>query len=180
VIRQSITRAIADQSRTIRIPVHMVEIMNKVMKTERELSQILGREPSIEEMGEVLDMEAEKVKYAIKIRQDVVSLDAPVGDDDDTVLGEWIADEQSSTPEELAIAEVLRERVAKGIKVLTPREQKIIRMRFGLEDGMPYTLERVGSEFGITRERVRQIESKALGKLAKRKDIQSLKGFLDD
>ncbi len=178
-IRQAVTRAIADQSRVIRIPVHMVEIINKVIKTQRELTQELAQDPTVEEISERIGIDAEKVTYALKVRQETVSLDETFGDEDEMMLGDMITDEDAQTPEEAAIDELIKERVASGIKFLDPRSQKIIRMRFGLEDGIPHTLSQVGYEFGITRERVRQIEFKALKRLKRRKDIKMLKGYIE-
>lgn len=178
-IRQAITRAIADQARTIRIPVHMVEIINRINRAERELTAILGRSPVLEEIADQLDMTVERVQYAMKIQQDVVSLDATVGEDD-AELSSFVPDEDSLSPMENTVNNLIKEQVADGIKILTPREQKILRMRFGLEDGIPHTLHEVGNEFGITRERVRQIESKALERLRGRRDMKNLRGMLQD
>ncbi len=179
-IRQAITRAIADQARTIRIPVHMVEVINKVVKAQRELIQLLGREPLNIEVAAHLEIPLERVEYAIKIKQDVVSLDTPVGEDEEGFLGDFVADEETLSPEDNAISQLIKEKVAAGIRFLQPREQKILRMRFGLEDGIPHTLHEVGLEVDITRERVRQIESKALEQLRKRKDMRNLRGLLQD
>lgn len=179
-IRQAITRAIADQARTIRIPVHMVEIINKVIRAQRELAQELGQEPTLTEVGERLEMTADRVAHILKIKQEVVSLDETYGEDEDTALAEMLTDEEAPTPEELAIQQLIKERITLGIKILDPRSQKIIRMRFGLEDGIPRTLSQVGDEFGITRERVRQIEGKALERLSHRRDMKMLKAYLSD
>ncbi len=180
-IRQAITRAIADQARTIRIPVHMVETINKLLRTQRRMTQELNREPTIEELAKELEMEPEKVEYVIKIKQDISSLDAGVGrdgEDDDSVLGDFIEDEDSATPEESASSQLLKEQVQSVLSTLSEREQKIIKMRFGLENGKSHTLEEVGQEFAVTRERIRQIEAKALAKLRKHKDAKKLYEYL--
>ncbi len=177
-IRQAITRAIADQARTIRIPVHMVETINKLIRTQRRLVQELGREPLIEEIAAEMEMEVEKVIHINKIRQDIVSLEAPVGEEDDSSLGDFIEDADAETPEETANTQLLKEHVNAVLGLLTPREQKILRMRFGLEDGKSHTLEEVGQEFGVTRERIRQIEAKALAKLRKHRESKKLKDYL--
>lgn len=177
-IRQAITRAIADQARTIRIPVHMVETINKLIRTQRRLVQELGREPLPEEIAAEMEMDVEKVNHIIKIKQDIVSLEAPVGEEDDSKLGDFIPDEESLTPEEAATHQLLKEHVNQVLELLTPREQKILRMRFGLIDGRSHTLEEVGQEFGVTRERIRQIEAKALAKLRKHRDSKKLKDYL--
>ena len=180
-IRQAITRAIADQARTIRIPVHMVETINKLLRTQRRMTQDLNREPSIEELAKELEMEPEKVEYVMKIKQDIHSLDAGVGrdgDDEDSVLGDFIEDEDAASPEDSAASQLLKEQVQDILSVLTEREQKIVKMRFGLEDGKSHTLEEVGQEFAVTRERIRQIEAKALTKLRKHKDAKKLYEYL--
>ncbi len=180
-IRQAITRAIADQARTIRIPVHMVETINKLLRTQRRMTQELNREPTIEELAKELEMEPEKVEYVMKIKQDISSLDAGVGRDDgeeDTTLGEFIEDEDSATPEESASNQLLKEQVQSVLGTLSDREQKIIKMRFGLDNGKSHTLEEVGQEFAVTRERIRQIEAKALAKLRKHKDAKKLYEYL--
>lgn len=180
-IRQAITRAIADQARTIRIPVHMVETINKLLRTQRRMTQELNREPSIEELAKELEMEPEKVEYVMKIKQDISSLDAGVGRDDgeeDTTLGEFIEDEDTVTPEESASNQLLKEQVQGVLSTLSDREQKIIKMRFGLDNGKSHTLEEVGQEFAVTRERIRQIEAKALAKLRKHKDAKKLYEYL--
>lgn len=181
-IRQAITRAIADQARTIRIPVHMVETINKLLRTQRRMTQELNREPTIDELAKELDMEPEKVEYVIKIKQDIHSLDAGVGrdgdDDSESVLGDFIEDEDATSPEESAAGQLLKEQVAGVLSALTEREQKIIKMRFGLDDGKNHTLEEVGQEFSVTRERIRQIEAKALAKLRKHKDAKKLYEYL--
>ena len=180
-IRQAITRAIADQARTIRIPVHMVETINKLMRTQRRMTQDLNREPTIEELGKELEMEPEKVEYVMKIKQDITSLDAGVGkdgDEEDSVLGDFIEDEDIVTPEESASTQLLKEQVQDILSSLSDREQKIIKLRFGLENGKNHTLEEVGQEFAVTRERIRQIEAKALAKLRKHKDAKKLLDYI--
>lgn len=181
-IRQAITRAIADQARTIRIPVHMVETINKLLRTQRRMTQELNREPTIDELAKELEMEPEKVEYVIKIKQETTSLDTGVGrdgEDEDSVLGDFIEDEESPTPEESAASQLLREQVRAILATLSEREQKIVRMRFGLDNGKSHTLEEVGQEFAVTRERIRQIEAKALAKLRKLKDAKKLHEYLD-
>lgn len=180
-IRQAITRAIADQARTIRIPVHMVETINKLLRTQRRMTQELNREPTIEELAKELEMEPEKVEYVIKIKQDITSLDAGVGrdgEDEDSVLGDFIEDEDGATPEDSAANQLLKEQVQSVLSSLSDREQKIVKMRFGLENGKSHTLEEVGQEFAVTRERIRQIEAKALAKLRKHKDAKKLHEYL--
>ena len=180
-IRQAITRAIADQARTIRIPVHMVETINKLLRTQRRMTQDLNREPTIEELAKELEMEPEKVEYVIKIKQDISSLDAGVGrdgEDEDSVLGDFIEDEDTVTPEDSAATQLLKEQVQSVLSSLSDREQKIVRMRFGLDNGKSHTLEEVGQEFAVTRERIRQIEAKALAKLRKHKDARKLHEYL--
>ena len=180
-IRQAITRAIADQARTIRIPVHMVETINKLLRTQRRMTQELNREPTIEELAKELEMEPEKVEYVMKIKQDITSLDAGVGrdgDEEDSVLRDFIEDEESATPEESAASQLLKEQVQEILSTLSDREQKIIKMRFGLENGKSHTLEEVGPEFAVTREPIRQIEAKALAKLRKHKDSKKLHDYL--
>lgn len=180
-IRQAITRAIADQARTIRIPVHMVETINKLLRTQRRMTQDLNREPTIEELGKELEMEPEKVEYVMKIKQDITSLDAGVGrdgDEEESVLGDFVVDEDSTPPEESAANQLLKEQVQSVLSTLSEREQKIIKMRFGLENGKSHTLEEVGQEFAVTRERIRQIEAKALAKLRKHKDARKLHEYL--
>lgn len=180
-IRQAITRAIADQARTIRIPVHMVETINKLLRTQRRMTQELNREPTIDELAKELEMEPEKVEYVMKIKQDITSLDAGVGrdgDEEDSVLRDFIEDEESATPEESAASQLLKEQVQEILSTLSDREQKIIKMRFGLENGKSHTLEEVGQEFAVTRERIRQIEAKALAKLRKHKDSKKLHDYL--
>ena len=180
-VRQAITRAIADQARTIRIPVHMVETINKVLRTTRKLTSELNREPTNEEIAKALDMEPEKVDYVMRIKQDIASLDASVGregDDEDSVLGDFVEDEERVSPEESASNQILKEQLSEIIATLTDREQKIIRLRFGIGGGRPHTLEEVGAEFDVTRERIRQIEAKALSKLRKNKDTKKLHEYL--
>lgn len=180
-IRQAITRAIADQARTIRIPVHMVETINKLLRTQRRMTQELNREPTIEELAKELEMEPDKVEYVMKIKQDITSLDAGVGrdgEDEDSVLGDFIEAEEGATPEESAASQLLKEQVQAILSTLSEREQKILKMRFGLESGKSHTLEEVGQEFAVTRERIRQIEAKALAKLRKHKDAKKLHEYL--
>ncbi len=180
-IRQAITRAIADQARTIRIPVHMVETINKVLRTQRRLTQELNREPTTEEIAKAMGMESEKIEYVMKIKQDIASLDASVGrdgEDDDSSLGDFIEDEDRVSPEDSAATQLLKEQIASILQTLTDREQKIIKMRFGIGGGKSHTLEEVGAEFSVTRERIRQIEAKALTKLRKNKDTKKLHEYL--
>lgn len=180
-IRQAITRAIADQARTIRIPVHMVETINKVLRTQRRLTQEMNREPSVEEVAKEMDMEPEKIEYVMKIKQDIASLDASVGrdgDDDESSLGDFIEDEDRVSPEDAAATQLLKEQIAAILQTLSEREQKIIKMRFGIGGGSSHTLEEVGAEFSVTRERIRQIEAKALSKLRKHKDTKKLHEYL--
>lgn len=177
-IRQAITRALADQSRTIRIPVHMVETINKFKQIERRLIQDLGREPLAEEMSAEMDLPIDKVRHIKKISQDVVSLTASVGDDDeDSKLEDFIEDTKSISPDKQAARELLKDYVDEAMKDLTPREQKILEMRFGLIDGVSHTLEEVGREFDVTRERIRQIEAKALEKIQQKEIIQKLRDY---
>jgi RNA polymerase primary sigma factor len=164
-IRQAITRAIADQARTIRIPVHMVETINKLTHTQRRLVQELGREPTIDELAAEMDMEEKKVRHILKISQDIVSLEAPVGAEEDSKLGDFIQDDDSLSPADQTNRQLIKESIHEMLQYLTPRERKIIEMRFGLKDGIGHTLEEVGNEFGVTRERIRQIEAKVLHKL---------------
>ena len=178
-IRQAITRAIADQARTIRIPVHMVETINKLLRTQRRLTQELNREPTNEEIAVAMEMEVDKVEHIMKIKQDISSLDASVREDEeDSVLGDFIEDDETKTPIESASEQLLKEQVKKILGTLTEREQKILKLRFGLEDGKSHTLEEVGQEFSVTRERIRQIEAKALAKLRKHKDTRKLHEYL--
>lgn len=178
-IRQAITRAIADQARTIRIPVHMVETINKLLRTQRRLTQELNREPSNEEIAKEMEIDVEKVEHIMKIKQDISSLDASVRDDEeDSVLADFIEDEDTISPEESATNQLLKEHVKDMLGALTEREQKILKLRFGLEDGKSHTLEEVGQEFSVTRERIRQIEAKALAKLRKHKDAKKLHDYI--
>ena len=178
-IRQAITRAIADQARTIRIPVHMVETINKLLRTQRRLTQELNREPTNEEIAVAMEMDVDKVEHIMKIKQDISSLDASVRDDEeDSVLGDFIEDEDQKTPSESASEQLLKEQVRQILGTLTEREQKILKLRFGLEDGKSHTLEEVGQEFSVTRERIRQIEAKALAKLRKNKETRRLHEYL--
>ncbi len=181
-IRQAITRAIADQARTIRIPVHMVETINKLLRTQRRMTQELNREPTIEELAKELEMEISKIEYVMKIKQDITSLDAGVGrdgDEEDSVLGDFVEDDEATTPEESATSQLLKEQVKEVLSSLSDREQKILRMRFGLDGVKSHTLEEVGREFDVTRERIRQIEAKALTKLRKHKDSKKLHEYLN-
>jgi RNA polymerase primary sigma factor len=178
-IRQAITRAIADQARTIRIPVHMVETINKLLRTQRRLTQELNREPTNEEIASEMEIDVEKVEHIMKIKQDISSLDASVRDDEeDSVLADFIEDEDTVSPEESATGQLLKEHVKDMLGALSEREQKILKLRFGLEDGKNHTLEEVGQEFSVTRERIRQIEAKALAKLRKHKDAKKLHDYI--
>jgi RNA polymerase primary sigma factor len=178
-IRQAITRAIADQARTIRIPVHMVETINKLLRTQRRLTQELNREPTNEEIAEAMEIEVDKVEHIMKIKQDISSLDASIRDDEeDSVLSDFIEDEDTVSPEESATNQLLKEQVKDILAALTEREQKILKLRFGLEDGKQHTLEEVGQEFSVTRERIRQIEAKALAKLRKHRDAKKLHDYI--
>ncbi len=177
-IRQAITRALADQSRTIRIPVHMVETISKYTQAKRRLLQELGREPLAEEIAIEMNMPVEKIRHIQKISQDVVSLESPVGDDDeDSTLSEFIPDDRNLTPSQVASQTLLRDKIKEILVDLTPREQKILSMRFGLEDGVTHTLEEVGKEFGVTRERIRQIEAKALARIKGHEKSHTLEGY---
>ena len=178
-IRQAITRAIADQARTIRIPVHMVETIHKVSRYSRQMLQELGREATADEIGEKMGMSAEKVREIMKIAQDPVSLETPIGEEEDSHLGDFIPDDDTPAPQDAASATILREVIEKELHTLTPREEHVIKLRFGLYDGRSRTLEEVGKEFDITRERIRQIEAKALRKLRHPSRARHLKGFLD-
>ncbi len=179
-IRQAITRAIADQARTIRIPVHMVETIHRVSRTSRQLLQEYGREPTIDEIAEKLGMSSEKVREIMKAAQDPVSLETPIGEEDDSHLGDFIPDDSSPTPADAVSYQLLREQLDKVLRTLTPREEMVIKLRFGLNDGRTRTLEEVGKEFNITRERIRQIEAKALRKLRHQSRAKILRGFLND
>ena len=178
-IRQAITRAIADQARTIRIPVHMVETIHKVSRYSRQMLQELGREATADEIGEKMGMSAEKVREIMKIAQDPVSLETPIGEEEDSHLGDFIPDEDTPAPSDAAATTILREVIEKELHTLTPREEHVIKLRFGLYDGRTRTLEEVGKEFDITRERIRQIEAKALRKLRHPSRARHLRGFLD-
>lgn len=178
-IRQAITRAIADQARTIRIPVHMVETINKLLRTQRRLTQDFNREPTNAEIAKEMEIDEAKVEHIMKIKQDISSLDASIRDDEEeSVLADFIEDEDTITPEESATSQLLKEQVKDMLGALTEREQKILKLRFGLEDGKQHTLEEVGQEFSVTRERIRQIEAKALAKLRKHKDARKLHDYI--
>lgn len=177
-VRQAITRAIADQARTIRIPVHMIETINKLIRTQRTLVQELGREPSPAEIAAEMGIDEDKVNHIIKISQETVSLEAPVGEEEDSKLGDFLEDKESMSPQESAIYELMKGHVDEFLNTLPAREQKILRMRFGLESGRAHTLEEVGQEFGVTRERIRQIEAKALKKLEKHETSNKLRDYL--
>lgn len=178
-IRQSITRAIADQARTIRIPVHMVETINKLNRIQRQLLQKLGREPEVEEIAEELEVTPERVREIQKISQIPVSLEKPIGEEEDSQLGDFIPDEDAPSPEMQASFTLLTEQLDEELKTLTPREERVLRLRFGLDDGRTRTLEEVGKVFDVTRERIRQIEAKALRKLRSEKRSSKLRGYLD-
>ena len=178
-IRQAITRAIADQARTIRIPVHMVETINKLIRIQRQLLQDLGREPTPEEIGEEMDLPAEKVREILKIAQEPVSLETPIGEEDDSHLGDFIEDQEAQSPSDHAAYELLKEQLEDVLDTLTDREENVLRLRFGLDDGRTRTLEEVGKVFGVTRERIRQIEAKALRKLRHPSRSKQLKDFLE-
>ena len=178
-IRQAITRAIADQARTIRIPVHMVETINKVIRVSRQLLQELGHDPSAEEIAAEMNIPVEKVRDILKIAQEPVSLETPIGEEEDSHLGDFIPDEDASEPSEAASFSLLKEQLMSVLATLTPREEKVLRLRFGIEDGRTRTLEEVGKEFNVTRERIRQIEAKALRKLRHPSRIKKLRDFLN-
>ncbi|MFA5561275.1 MAG: RNA polymerase sigma factor RpoD [Eubacteriales bacterium] len=178
-IRQAITRAIADQARTIRIPVHMVETIHKVSRTARKLLQEYGREPTTDEIGQELNMSADKVREIMKIAQDPVSLETPIGEEEDSHLGDFVEDNDSPAPSETASYALLREQLCAVLHTLTSREEQVLKLRFGLEDGRPRTLEEVGKQFNITRERIRQIEAKALRKLRHPSRSKPLRDYLD-
>ncbi|MCH4170441.1 MAG: RNA polymerase sigma factor RpoD [Lactobacillus sp.] len=178
-IRQAITRAIADQARTIRIPVHMVETINKLIRIQRQLLQDLGREPTPEEIGAEMDMPTDKVREILKIAQEPVSLETPIGEEDDSHLGDFIEDADATSPEDHASYELLKEQLENVLDTLTDREENVLRLRFGLDDGRTRTLEEVGKVFGVTRERIRQIEAKALRKLRHPSRSKQLKDFLE-
>lgn len=179
-IRQAITRAIADQARTIRVPVHMVETINKLSRIQRQLTLELNREPSEEELAKKMGMSVDKVREIYKISQEPVSLETPIGEEDDSHLGDFIKDERNVSPEEYATNEMLKDEIAEVLLTLTEREEKVIRLRFGLEDGKSRTLEEVGQMFGVTRERIRQIEAKALRKLRHPSRSRKLKDYMGD
>ncbi len=178
-IRQAITRAIADQARTIRIPVHMVETINKLIRVSRQLLQELGREPQPEEIADAMDISVEKVREIMKIAQEPVSLETPIGEEEDSHLGDFLPDEDAPAPAEAAAFTLLKEQLMNVLSTLTPREEKVLKLRFGLEDGRQRTLEEVGKEFNVTRERIRQIEAKALRKLKHPSRSKKLKDALD-
>lgn len=178
-IRQAITRAIADQARTIRIPVHMVETINKLIRVSRQLLQELGREPLPQEIAKVMDMPVDKVREIMKIAQEPVSLETPIGEEEDSHLGDFIPDDEAPAPAEAAAFTMLKEQLINVLDTLTPREEKVLRLRFGLDDGRARTLEEVGKEFNVTRERIRQIEAKALRKLRHPSRSKKLKDYLD-
>ena len=179
-IRQAITRAIADQARTIRIPVHMVETINRLVRTQRQLVQKLGREATPEELAKELDMPVERVREIMKISQDPVSLETPIGEEEDSHLGDFIQDNNVEVPADAATYTLLHEQLMDVLSTLTEREQKVLRLRFGLDDGRPRTLEEVGRQFNVTRERIRQIEAKALRKLRHPSRSKILKDYLDE
>ena len=178
-IRQAITRAIADQARTIRIPVHMVETINKVKKVSSQLLHRNGHEPTAEEISVELDMPVDKVREIMRVAQEPVSLETPIGEEEDSHLGDFIQDDDAPAPAEVASHTLLKEQLSDVLQTLTPREAKVLRLRFGLEDGRSRTLEEVGKEFNVTRERIRQIEAKALRKLRHPSRSKKLKDFLD-
>ena len=179
-IRQAITRAIADQARTIRVPVHMVETINKLSRCQRQLTLELNREPTDEELAKKMNMTPEKVREVIKIAQDPVSLETPIGEEDDSHLGDFVPDESNMSPEDFTIHEMLKEEIGDVLLTLTEREEQVLRLRFGLDDGSSKTLEEVGQMFGVTRERIRQIEAKALRKLRHPSRSRKLKDFLNE
>ena len=179
-IRQAITRAIADQARTIRVPVHMVETINKLSRYQRQLTLELNREPTDEELAKKMNLSVDKVREVIKIAQEPVSLETPIGEEDDSHLGDFVKDERSMSPEEFTIHELLKDEIGEVLLTLTEREEQVLRLRFGLDDGSCKTLEEVGQMFGVTRERIRQIEAKALRKLRHPSRSRKLKDFLND
>ena len=178
-IRQAITRAIADQARTIRIPVHMVETINKVKKTNSQLLHETGKDPTAEEIAERVNMPVEKVREILRVAQEPVSLETPIGEEEDSHLGDFIPDDEAPSPQDSASMLLLKEQLANVLQTLTPREAKVLSLRFGLEDGHPRTLEEVGKEFEVTRERIRQIEAKALRKLRHPSRSKKLRDFID-
>ncbi|MDY5058581.1 MAG: RNA polymerase sigma factor RpoD [Bacilli bacterium] len=179
-IRQAITRAIADQARTIRVPVHMVETINKLSRFQRQLTLELNREPTDEELAEKMNMSPEKIREVIKIAQDPVSLETPIGEEEDSHLGDFVPDESNMSPEDFTVHEMLKEEISDVLLTLTEREEQVLRLRFGLDDGSSKTLEEVGQMFGVTRERIRQIEAKALRKLRHPSRSRKLKDFLNE
>ncbi len=179
-IRQAITRAIADQARTIRIPVHMVETMNKVLRVQRQMLQELGREPTVDEVAAKVDMSPERVRDIQRIALEPLSLETPVGEEDDSFLGDFVADDTAISPDSAAERERLKDEIEMAMLELNPREQQVMRLRFGLDDGQVRTLEEVGREFGVTRERIRQIESKTLAKLRHPTRSQRLRDYLEE
>ena len=179
-IRQAITRAIADQARTIRVPVHMVETINKLARVQRQLTLELNREPSEEELAKKMNTSVDKIREIYKISQDPVSLETPIGEEDDSHLGDFIKDERNLSPEEFATNEMLKDEISEVLLTLTEREEKVVRLRFGLEDGKPRTLEEVGQMFGVTRERIRQIEAKALRKLRHPSRSRKLRDYMGE
>ena len=178
-IRQAITRAIADQARTIRVPVHMVETINKLARVQRQLTQELNREPTDEELAKKLNISVDKVREVYKISQDPVSLETPIGEEDDSHLGDFIQDDDSPAPQDSVAYTLLREQLEEVMNTLTPREAKVLKLRFGLEDGKARTLEEVGKEFMVTRERIRQIEAKALRKLRHPSRSKKLRDYMN-
>jgi RNA polymerase primary sigma factor len=179
-VRQAITRAIADQARTIRIPVHMIETINKLIRTTRQLVQELGREPSNDELSVRMELPVTKVRKIMRIAQEPISLETPIGEEEESHLGDFLVDQGGISPSDAVINLNLREQTAQVLKTLTPREEKIIKMRFGLEDGSEHTLEEVGQSFAVTRERIRQIEAKALRKLRHPSRSHRLRTFLEN
>ena len=179
-VRQAITRAIADQARTIRIPVHMIETINKLIRTSRQLIQELGREPTSEELAKRMELPVSKVRKVLRVAQEPISLETPVGEEEESHLGDFLVDQAGLSPSDAVINLNLREQTAQVLKTLTPREEKIVKMRFGLEDGSEHTLEEVGQNFAVTRERIRQIEAKALRKLRHPSRSHRLRAFIED
>jgi RNA polymerase primary sigma factor len=179
-VRQAITRAIADQARTIRIPVHMIETINKLIRTSRQMVQELGREPTNEELAKRLQLPVSKVRKVLRVAQEPISLETPIGEEEESHLGDFIVDQNGISPSDAVINLNLQEQTAQVLKTLTPREEKIIKMRFGLEDGSEHTLEEVGQNFAVTRERIRQIEAKALRKLRHPSRSHRLRAFLEN
>jgi RNA polymerase primary sigma factor len=178
-IRQAITRSIADQARTIRIPVHMIETINRLIRTQRQLVQEYGREPTVEEIGEAMDLPVARVRKVMKIAQEPISIETPVGEEDDSHLGDFLEDSDQPSPADAVINLNLRAQTTQVLRTLSPREERVIRMRFGLEDGSEHTLEEVGQKFAVTRERIRQIEAKALRKLRHPSRSRRLKTFVE-